>query len=280
MAASHSAATPSRSSRPRTRRGRSGVLRRFKRWRKAARSAWRRLRQAPPALRGVIVAAMILVAFSAVNFVYQVVRKPVEMFFPVSGVLAKTPAETWRQYAPLFHQYATADITPELLAALAQVEGSGNPLALTYWRWRLSWDPFAIYGPASSAVGMYQMTNAAFADARHYCIRHHVVVATGCWLNSLYTRVLPSDAVELTAVFLDRSVTAILARRSGRPPSLRQKEALASIIHLCGSGPGEAFARRGFRLANGERCGDHDPAAYLAEVDAMERQFRRLAGGG
>ena len=28
-------------------------------------------------------------------------------------------------------------MTPELLAALAQVEGSGNPVARTYWRW--SW---------------------------------------------------------------------------------------------------------------------------------------------
>jgi hypothetical protein len=64
------------------------------------------------------------------------------------------PAETWRQYGALFREYSTHAITPELLAALAQVESDGNPVARTYWRWRLTWHPFAIYEPASSAVGM------------------------------------------------------------------------------------------------------------------------------
>jgi hypothetical protein len=54
----------------------------------------------------------------------------------VSGALTKTPSETWRQYGPLFREHSTAVITPELLAALAQVEGVGNPVARTYWRWR------------------------------------------------------------------------------------------------------------------------------------------------
>ena len=63
---------------------------------------------------------------------------------------------------------------------------------------------------------MYQMTDAAFAEARPYCIRHHIVVEDGCSLTGLDSRVRPSRAIELTAVFLDRKVTAILARpRSG-----------------------------------------------------------------
>jgi hypothetical protein len=28
----------------------------------------------------------------------------------------------------------------------------------------------------------------------------------------------------------------------------------------------------------GERCGDHDVAAYLAQINAMKRQFLHLAG--
>ena len=36
-----------------------------------------------------------------------------------------------------------------LLAALAQAEGAGNPVASTYWRWRLTRNPFASYQPAS-----------------------------------------------------------------------------------------------------------------------------------
>lgn len=239
----------------------------------------------PPAVRIVAVTSAFLAVFSATNLAYQVMRKPAEMFFPVSGVLNKIPAETWRQYGPLFREYSSRTITPELLAALAQVEGSGNPVAHTYWRWRLTWHPFAIYQPASSAVGMYQMTDAAFSEARRYCIRRHVVVPEGvrgegrsCRFSGLYTRIIPSHAIELTAVFLDRNVSAILEGWPNMRGTSRQKQDLAAVIHLCGAGPAKAFARRGFRPAPGEHCGDHDLAAYLARVNAMKREFLALSG--
>jgi hypothetical protein len=104
----------------------------FRSWRKRARWAWQKLNAAPSAIRIVVIAATVLAVFSATNLVYQVVRKPTEMLFPVSGAMNKMPAETWQQYAPLFREYSTATITPELLAALAQVEGAGNPVARTY----------------------------------------------------------------------------------------------------------------------------------------------------
>ncbi|HEX6842388.1 MAG TPA: hypothetical protein VF113_12690 [Stellaceae bacterium] len=222
--------------------------------------------------------------FAALNLAYHVVKKPTEMFFPVAGALNKLPAETWRQYGPLFRANSTAAITPELLAALAQVEAAGNPIARTYWRWRFSWNPFAIYEPASSAVGMYQMTDGTFAEARRYCIHDHRVVADGpwydvrsCWFNAFYMRVVPSHAVELTAVSLDRGVADILERRGIAGASTQQKEDLAALIHLCGAGAADSFARRGFRLTPGQRCGDHEAAAYVAQVDAMKRVFARLA---
>ncbi|MGH7091215.1 MAG: hypothetical protein ACREFQ_20150, partial [Stellaceae bacterium] len=169
------AISPSRSIRaPRRRRARvrrdwKALARRVRRWRKRARWAQRRLKAAPPAIRIVATLAPALAIFALANLAYHVVRKPAELLFPLSGVLDKLPSETWRQYGPLFREYSTAAITPELLAALAQVESAGNPVAHTYWRWRLTWHPFAIYAPASSAVGMYQMTDAAFAEARPYC---------------------------------------------------------------------------------------------------------------
>ena len=139
-------------------------------------------------MRIVAIAGTILLVFTSINLVYHVLRKPTEIFVHVNGAPNKAPAETWRRYAPLFREYSTAAITPELLAALAQVEGAGNPVARTYWRWRLSWNPFALYQPASSGVGMYQMTDAAFAEARPFCIRNHVVVEDACWFSGLYTR--------------------------------------------------------------------------------------------
>jgi hypothetical protein len=114
----------------------------------------------PPAIRTVIVLALAVGIFLLANLVYHVIRKPTEMLFPVNGVLKKKPPETWAEYGPLFREYSTASISPELLAALAQVEGAGDPVAHTYWRWRLAWPPFEIYKPASSAVGMYQITAA------------------------------------------------------------------------------------------------------------------------
>jgi hypothetical protein len=97
-------------------------------------------------------------------------------------------------------------------------------------------------------------------------------------LREFYTRVVPSHAIELTAVFLDRNVTAILAHWPNMNATPEQKQELATIIHPCGAGSAKAFVRRGFSLIAGERCGDHDVATYLAQVNAMKREFLRFAG--
>jgi hypothetical protein len=49
-------------------------------------------------MRIVVVAATVLVLFYVTNLTYQVVRKPTEMLFPVSGAMNKTPAETWQHH--------------------------------------------------------------------------------------------------------------------------------------------------------------------------------------
>ena len=221
--------------------------------------------------------AIVLAVVTLVNLLYQVIRKPTELFFFVGHALDKEPAETWRQYGPLFRTSSTSTITPELLAALAQVESSGNPVAHTYWRWRLSFNPFAIYAPASSAVGLYQTIDAAYREAARFCIRDHAVVDTGCGLTGLYIRTIPSHAIELTSIYLDRNVAAVLARAGEVKASASEKQDLAAFIHLCGAGPATAFARRHFQMMAGERCGDHLVAAYVAHVNAMKRQFLRLA---
>lgn len=224
-------------------------------------------------------AVVVLVVGSIANLSYQVMRKPSEVFFPLDRALMKPPAETWHEYGALFRQYSTPLVPAELLAALAQAEASGNPVARTYWRWRFAWNPFDIYRPASSAVGMYQMTDAAFAAARRYCIRDHAVVAedaASCWFNGLYTRILPGDAVELAAIYLDRNLAAILEGEPGLSPTPRQREDLAAMVHLCGAGPAAAYARRGFRLLSGEHCGDQDVAAYLAKIRRLAQEFAAM----
>jgi hypothetical protein len=245
---------------------------------------FRGLGRVPLKLRILAAGIAVVAALAAANWVVQAFRKPSELFFPLDGALAKTPAQTWAEYGPLFREHSTAVITPELLAALAQAEGAGNPVARTYWRWRVAWNPTELYRPASSAVGMYQITDARFAEAKRYCIRDHVPVEDGawhdlrsCWFNALYFRVLPSHAVEMTSAFLDRRVAQMLAQLRISGATLQQKQDLAAVIHLCGASVAEAYARRGFRPGARERCGDHDLRAYLARLSALKRNFSLLS---
>jgi hypothetical protein len=267
------AASPAATRRsPRTRRRRVG-------------GAWQKLKAVPRSLRIVGVVVLLVAVFSVVNLVYQVLRKPTEMFFPVSGSLNKGPADTWRNYASLFRANSTANISPELLAALAQVESAGNPVARTYWRWSLTW---ASVRDLSARVerrrpvpddqsGLRRGAALLHPPSRRHRRQCRRRFGRAAGSTALYTRVVPSHAIELTAVYLDRAVAAILADRAEPKASPRQRQDLAAIVHLCGAGPARRFARHGFHLSSGERCGDHDVATYVATVDTMERQFLRLA---
>src|SRR6478735_1586857 len=81
------------------------------RGRRAYRSAASRLRRArlamriaPLAVRIIVGTVLLVIVWAAANWVVQVVRKPTEVFGAVSGSLAKAPAQTWRQYGPLFDE--------------------------------------------------------------------------------------------------------------------------------------------------------------------------------
>jgi hypothetical protein len=250
-------------------RRRAGAFRRF-RWKRAA----------------VVYGIVTVGAFFALNWVYQVARKPVQILAPISSSFLKSPQSTWASYGSLFEKHSTSILSPEFLAALAQVEASGNPIASTYWRWQWSWNPLEIYRPASSAAGMFQITDGTFAEARRYCIRDHQVVSDegwpglgSCWFNSLYSRTVPSHAIEMTAAHLHRRVTRTLDARPTLEPTPAQKQRLAAVIHLCGANKGQSFAARGFRVTSGERCGTHSVRRYLRTVEAMQRRFARLRAG-
>src|SRR6516162_4206841 len=124
----------------------------IRRWQERVTWAGRKLRAAPAPVRILAIAVIAFLGFFAINLFYHVLRKPTEVFAFVSADFNKAPAETWRQYGRLFREYSTAAISPELLAALAQVEGAGNPVARTYWRWQLSWNPLALYQPRLRVV--------------------------------------------------------------------------------------------------------------------------------
>lgn len=233
-----------------------------------ARLAQRRIADAP---RWILIAGAVVVALfgvAAINLAYQVIRKPSELFFVVGRGFYKEPAETWRHYGPLFRTYATRSISPELLAAIAQTESTGNPVERTYWRWRFSYNPFEIYQRASSAVGLFQTTDPNYAEVVRYCIREKEVTDIGCGVGP-YIRVMPSHAVELASIYLDRNLAAVLTRTGIVSATPKQEEDLAVIVHLRGGGPATAYARRRFQQKADERCGDHLVSAYMSKINTM-----------
>jgi hypothetical protein len=239
--------------------------------------------KSPPTVRVVIMLSGLLLLWLGINWAYHAYEKPAEILFPLDHAFDKSPAQTWKEYGSLFREHSTHVITPELLAALAQIEGAGNPAARTYWRWKFSWNPLEWYQPASSAVGMFQITDGTFEQAKRYCIHEHKAVEDGpwhdmhsCWFNNLYSRVLPSHAIEMTAALLDRNVASAMKVRRSPSATLKRKQDLAAVIHLCGAGAGQNFARRGFRPSSRQRCGDHDVKSYLAKVNSMKRHFSLL----
>jgi hypothetical protein len=90
-------------------------------------------------------------------------------------------------------------------------------------------------------------------------------------------RVIPSHSVELTSAYLDRKIEQIMRRNGVKSASLRKKQDLAALIHLCGAGTGNLYVRRGFRLAPGQMCGDHPARVYVARVNSYKRVFAALA---
>jgi len=234
-----------------------------------------------------VIATAIVVVFSAANLIFHVLRKPTELLSPVSGAFNKSPAETWRHYAPLFREYSTTSISPELLAALAQAESGGDPLASPPWTLRWSANPLDLYGPASSAVGLLQMTDGNLQDASHLCVLDHEVAHAGewrglrpCWATGLRARIIPAHSIEMTAAWLDESIRQIAAAQRIRKLTPERQRRLAAVVHLCGKARAAEYARRGFWFAPGERCGEHDVAQYVARVDSLARTFAGMAQRG
>jgi hypothetical protein len=237
-------------------------------------------------LRIALAGLLLMLLLAALNLAYQVARKPTELFGLVFAPAPLTPKETWARYGPAFRTHATDLVRPEFLAALAHAESQGDPLARTAWRWRWTWNPFSVYAPASSAVGLFQMTDAAFEEARQLCVHERRLARAGpwydreaCWFPFLYTRTVPGHAIEMTAARLHEQLVQNLGPERARRVGPRMRERLAAVVHLCGPGRGATFVQRGFRLVPRERCGTHDVAAYVARVDRFTLAFERLARG-
>ena len=223
-----------------------------------------------------IVGAVVLTA----NWVYQVWHKPSELIGVFDDHFHKAPTETWRAYGQVFRKKSTDIMTPDLLAALAQAESNGNPVARTYWKFRWTTDVAKVFSPASSAVGMFQITKGTFQEARRFCIRGGRAFRSdergGCD-EDIYSRLIPSHAIEMTSARLHWNTERILRRYGLGRASLRDKQNVATVIHLCGLGKAERLARAKLRLSRIGECGDHNAGSYVRRVGRLQREFQMLA---
>ena len=200
-------------------------------------------------------------AFFAANFFVQVAAKPTEVLRFAHFGSEKSPAETWADYGPNFRRYAAPPITADFLAALAQIESSGNPYAQPPWVLRATLHPWRIFAPASSAVGLLQITNGNLEQAR---------LLSGP--RSSYSRLSPADSIAMTAAFLQHWV----AREAPRKTSTPRRQQLAAVIHLCGPEKGPVFVRSGFRLDRMGDCGSQAVGSYVRRVMKYRQDFSRL----
>jgi len=129
----------------------------------------RTLTAAPRAVRIVCLAALVLAAFSLTNLVYHVVASERAALFRRRALDSRNPIERGggtNRSPHVFHQHDHA----QLLAALAQVESTGN-------RWRA---PLALAAYLESLRGVQTRLErcghvpddrCSYAEAARYCIR-------------------------------------------------------------------------------------------------------------
>jgi hypothetical protein len=81
---------------------------RLRRWRRRAGWARERLARGPLIVQIAGSVAIPLAVVTLVNLVYHVILKPTELFAFIGHRLDKEPAETWRQYGPLFRKLSAS----------------------------------------------------------------------------------------------------------------------------------------------------------------------------
>ena len=212
-----------------------------------------------------------------------VIRKPAHLLTPITKYFYKVPSETWNSYQGIFTSYETETLDAPFLAALAQAESAGNPIATPYWEFNFQQDILSFFRPASSSLGIYQMTYDTFQDAKRFCFVDGKIVMDlnkkelkNCWSNDFKFRFSVTDSVHLTSARLSYYTESILTKYR-KKASIKQRQQTAAIIQLCGPGKGEQFARSGFAVNQMGSCGSHSVAAYIKRVFKYKQTFVTMA---
>ena len=264
----------------------AAVRRRARSWRRTLRALLTAFLTLPITAQILITVAAIVLAALAANWAYHTIRKPTEVFFPLTNALDKQPFRNLARVRLVVPRACDRRHHTDLLAALAQVESAGNPVARTYWRGDRPGIPWNSIDRHRARWACSRLPTRPFRKENVIAFTtigwFKTAAGTTCnpaGLTASIAGVLPSHAIELTAAMLDRAVDSAIRQSRRAHPTFRQKQDLAAVIHLCGAGAGHAYVARGFRLAPHQRCGDHSARSYLDRVHDMKRKFARLAAG-
>lgn len=215
---------------------------------------------------------MLALLLFSINFFYQVYSNPLHLLSFLSRPFSKTPQQTWETYKDVFERAAVGRVTAPLIAAIAQVESQGNPLAAPTWTLQMSSDLKEVYAPASSAFGIMQITKGTFERMQRICSEMQT-----CSSGNFSTRMRATDSIGMVAHYLHSVMTEMLGNK--RVALLRDEQVteLASVIHLCGPEVGGRLVQNRFRLKMLSKCGAHWPQVYTNRVMVMKKQFEAMS---
>ena len=209
-----------------------------------------------------------------INFVVQIYRKPSELISYWYSGQASGIEETWNRFGDDFISYSTPYVFPEVLASLAQIESGGRVWASPLGQVKIKTNLDRIYAPASSAIGLMQLTDGHFEQARKYCIVKGEL-KRGCTMNWIYSRLWPSHSIELAASYLHMSIAKLRKwyRRQFKKTDLIK---LSSVIHLCGPEKAAIFVEDQLEFRRFKQCGDHRVDRYVNKVLSFSKKFSQF----
>ena len=218
---------------------------------------------------------LLILLFNIGGYIY---RQPLEILALLPLGQPKSPAETWKSYSQDFKNFAFGGLSSSYIAALTQIESSGNPLARPPWSFSFRLHPFQIFAPLSSSFGLLQLTRETARRASKLCrYKQRVIHNSQCPKTWFYSRAIASHSFDLATKNIVYHLRKILGASYQLKYSRQKIHQVASIIHLCGKTKARRFVRRGFSFHAIGSCGSHSPRRYVNKVSRLQKLFTRLA---
>ncbi|MCH2535573.1 MAG: lytic transglycosylase domain-containing protein [Bdellovibrionales bacterium] len=224
-----------------------------------------------------------VVIYFLMILVVQIIQKPAHLLGFMSSYFYKTPYETWQSYHQDFKQYETITTSSYVLAAIAQVESSGNPIATPHWEWNLKNKWHSLYAPVSSSVGLYQFTTPTFERAGTLCVHKGEIydkvepyqILHPCWWSRFGVRLSASSSIRAASAYLHKEVGELLRRFNMEHLGVKSRARLAMVVHLCGKYKAALLLKKR-SLASLGYCGSHNVAQYIKKAERLIVKFKKL----